>query len=97
MDIYVLFYGNSRIPLVRAVPDERHLTMWRLHWPDGEVSDMANLTRIKDAGIAICERGPPRRARRLLDWRQDGGKTRSAAPPVRQNDQPVPQIGSDAK
>jgi len=49
--------------------------MWRIQWPDGGTSDMTNLTRAKDAAAAICERGPPRRARRLLQWKINGRET----------------------
>jgi hypothetical protein len=28
-------------------------------WPDGRLSDLANLSRIKDAAVTILERGPP--------------------------------------
>lgn len=30
-------------------PDGHYPAMWRIHWPDGEVSDMVNLTRANDA------------------------------------------------
>jgi hypothetical protein len=33
----------------RVVPDEKWPGMYRLRRPDGSLSDMANLTRIKDA------------------------------------------------
>ena len=55
-----LHYGTSPTPMVRIVPDECWPGMWRMVWPDGTQSDMANLARIKDAAAAICERGPPR-------------------------------------
>jgi hypothetical protein len=40
--------------------------MWRVRSTDGSLSDMVNLTRAKDAAIAIAERRPPARNRRLL-------------------------------
>jgi hypothetical protein len=40
--------------------------MWRMVWPDGRLSDMANLTRIKDAAVAICAASPPERDRQRL-------------------------------
>jgi len=33
-------------------PDETYPTMWRIHAPDGRISDMVNLSRAKDAAIA---------------------------------------------
>jgi hypothetical protein len=66
---YALHYGNARAPLVRVAPDDTHANMWRIAWPDGQ-SDMANLTRIRDAAAAICERGPPARNRRGFHWKK---------------------------
>jgi hypothetical protein len=43
--------------------------MWRMLWPDGEVSDMTNLARIKDAANELCDRGLPRRDRCRFHWR----------------------------
>ena len=45
-----LYNGRKQTPIVKAVPDDHWLGMYRLVWPDGKISDMANLTRIKDAG-----------------------------------------------
>jgi hypothetical protein len=65
---FALHYGRAHAPLVQAVPDAVWPGMWRLLWPDGRLSDLANLARIKDAAIAICERGPPQRDRHRLHW-----------------------------
>jgi hypothetical protein len=68
---YSLHYGNGSRSLARIIPDDRWPGMWRIHWPDDRISDMANLTRAKDAAIAACERGPPRlRDTRLFQWRE---------------------------
>jgi hypothetical protein len=80
-----LHNGRARRPLVLIVPDPVYPGMWRLAWPDGRVSDMANLSRIKDAAIAICERGPPQRNRRCFNWKKDRSKTAIGSPPIRQN------------
>jgi hypothetical protein len=58
---FSLHYGNVRTPMALVVPDARWPGMWRISWPDGQLSDMANLTRIKDAAVIICGRGPPQR------------------------------------
>jgi hypothetical protein len=82
----VLFYGNAKTPLVHIVPDARYPGMWRMAWPDGRLSDMANLSRIKDAAVAICERGPPARNRRRFIWKKDRSKTAVAASPMRRRE-----------
>jgi hypothetical protein len=65
-----LHYGDSRTAIAWIVPDAKYPgVMWRIRWPDGRLSEMANLTRAKDAAMAICERGPPRRNARLLRWK----------------------------
>ena len=84
---HALFYGQARAPLVRAVPDERYPTMWRLHWPDGRVSDMANLSWIRDAGRVLAARDVA--DERLLHWERDAHHRRAAASPVRRNALPV--------
>ena len=75
-ETYALHYGNTRTPMVRVVPDDHYPNMWRMLWPDGQLSrdrncdsDMANLVRIKDAANELCDRGPPRRDRRRFHWR----------------------------
>ena len=66
--VYRLHYGYSKNPLAEVVPDTHWPNMWRIAWPDGRLSDMANLSRAKDAAQAIAERGPPARNRRQLRW-----------------------------
>jgi hypothetical protein len=66
---YVLHYGNARVPMVRVVPDDRWPGMWRMIWPDSQLSDLGNLSRIRDAAAVICERGPPARNRRRFHWK----------------------------
>jgi hypothetical protein len=65
---YALHYGSDRTPSVIVAPDDFWPGMYRLIWPTGRQSDMTNLSRAKDAALAICERGPPRRDQRLLHW-----------------------------
>lgn len=68
---WLLYYGGARSPLARVVPDAKYPgIVWRIRWPDGQLSAMANLARAKDAAMAIAERGPPRRDPRLLRWKQ---------------------------
>jgi hypothetical protein len=62
--------GDSRKALVRAVADDRWPGMWRMVWPDGSSSDMANLARIKDAAADICQRTAPGKDRRRFHWKR---------------------------
>ena len=39
----------------RVVPDATYPGMYRVRWPDGRLSDMANLTRVKDAVACFME------------------------------------------
>ena len=86
-----LHYGRAKAALVEIVPDDRWPRMWRLLWPGGELSDMANLSWIRDAAAAIAERGPPARNRRRFHWEGDRSDSRAEAPPTRfgnKNDTP---------
>jgi hypothetical protein len=51
-----LYHGNNRNPLLTVEPDSMYAGMYRIRFPDGGLSDMANLTRIKDAAIALALR-----------------------------------------
>jgi hypothetical protein len=68
----VLYYGQSAVPLAWAVPDVAP-DMWRVHTPDGWLSDMVNLTRAKDAAVQICARGPPVLNPRRFRWEASDG------------------------
>jgi hypothetical protein len=64
-----LHYASAKHPLAEIIPDANWPGMWRVRWPDGSLSDLTNLSRARDAAIAIAERGPPARNRCLLSWR----------------------------
>ena len=66
---YSLHYGNAERPLAKIVPDSCWPDMWRIAWPDGQLSDMVNLSRAKDAAAVLAERGPPAKDQRRLSWR----------------------------
>jgi len=55
--VWALHYGSAQTPMVTAVPDVMWPRMFRLRWPDGSTSDNANLTRCKDAALALCAPG----------------------------------------
>jgi hypothetical protein len=42
---------GKRLTGITVHPDEKYPTMWRIHAPDGRISDMVNLSRAKDAAI----------------------------------------------
>jgi len=41
-------FHNSKNTGYSVVSDEKYPTMWRIRFPDGEVSDMANYTRTRN-------------------------------------------------
>lgn len=51
-----LFYGTKCVGEI--VPDEKWPGMWRIRHPNGTLSDMANLSRAKDAAMALATRYP---------------------------------------
>jgi hypothetical protein len=81
---YELRYGQSRKVLARVLPDDKYPTMWRIHWPDGEVSDMVNLSRARDAARALARRRYPE-LDQSKGWHWKSTESGVAAPPVRQN------------
>jgi len=81
----------------KVIPDAIHLSMWRVQWPDGSLSDMANLTRAKDAAACFMEteerrqrgRQRPLEGRRCVTAPNMGGR-------AARNEQPVsPFRGGD--
>jgi hypothetical protein len=75
-----LYYGQGRMPLAWIVPAGAGL--WRIRGRDRLPSDVMNLTRAKDAALAIAERGPPARNRRLFHWRKEPSKAPAEGSPV---------------
>lgn len=63
-----LYYGSSEHPCAEVVADPTWPRMWRVRRPDGRLSDMANLSRARDAAFVIAERGPPARNHTRLRW-----------------------------
>jgi|GEM_PF-2637633 hypothetical protein len=61
--------ASKRLCRPKAIPDSVYPGMWRVRWPDGRLSDLANLTRVNDAVSCFME-SAERRQRRL----QDGAK-----------------------
>jgi hypothetical protein len=82
-DGYALHYGRAKSPMARIEPDADWPDMWRVIGADGELSDMANLARIRDAATAIAERGPPARNRRRFHWKINRSNRRAEGGHVR--------------
>jgi hypothetical protein len=49
-----LLYG--RRTLLRIERDSKYPEMWRVRLPDGNLTDMVNRTRAKDAAVSIAHR-----------------------------------------
>ena len=66
---YTLHHGRSTRPVLKLVPDESGL--YRIEWPDIGLSDLANLTRCKQAALewaqsqVMTDQGKRSGARRL--------------------------------
>jgi hypothetical protein len=54
----------------RVIPDFTHPGLWRVRWPDGQVSDMTNLSRAKDALASFLET----EKRRAKGWQRRQGR-----------------------
>jgi hypothetical protein len=54
---FFLYHRSSRRPLVGVVPDPKYPGMFRVQYPNGELSAFANLTRAKDAAAVFALRG----------------------------------------
>lgn len=52
----LLFHGTSENPLAILEPDAKYPILYRIHYPDGHLSDMVNLTRAKDAACCFALR-----------------------------------------
>jgi hypothetical protein len=51
-----LFHGASHRPLVSIKPDSKYPSLFRICYPNGELSDMVNLHRAKEAASAFALR-----------------------------------------
>jgi hypothetical protein len=72
-----LYYGRRAV--IDVVPDERWPTMWRVKL-DGRLSDMANITRAKDAAMAIARKLSPKYTNtNMWDWKREAIKSRTEA------------------
>jgi hypothetical protein len=51
-----LYVGGKGRPIIGIEPDAQWPGMWRVRHPDGNLSDMVNLSRAKDAALSIARR-----------------------------------------
>ncbi len=49
-----LFRQGSRRPILSIEPDTTYPDMWRIRFPDGKLSDMANRTWAKDGALSVA-------------------------------------------
>jgi hypothetical protein len=70
---------GHRSAVVHVVPDGVWPGMWRVRHPDGQLSDMANLSWAKDGAIAV--------AMRLLDPRKRGEQHARISSPLSETEQ----------
>jgi hypothetical protein len=47
---------GRRSAVLHVLPDATYPVMWRIRHPDGQLSDMANLIRAKDAAMSVASR-----------------------------------------
>jgi hypothetical protein len=52
--VSILLHIGRQLTGFTVRPDEVWLGMWRVHAPDGRVSDMMNSPRAKDAALALA-------------------------------------------
>jgi hypothetical protein len=90
LQAWCLHYGSAQSPIVVVVPDGRWPGMYRVAWPNGQLSDFVNLSRAKDAAAAICLRDSPERNWRLFRWKLNQPETHAngASPRLRPNSMP---------
>ena len=69
---------GSRTILARIIADRVYPSMWRVKMPLGNLSDMTNLVRAKDAAMSI--------ALAILNCEQKAQETASEAPPTAPNE-----------
>jgi hypothetical protein len=90
--IHCLHYGSAKHPLAEVVPDANWPGMWRVRSPDGGLSDMANLTRAKDAAFLVAQNGPPARDGQRLHWQTASIGEPHRRPLVRSNQSGAAQV-----
>jgi len=77
-----LYLDDRGRALATVEPDAKHPGMWRIHMPDGWVSDMANLTWAKDGAV--------RSVLAVLNRKETGRE----APRTVSNEKPLPEVAA---
>jgi hypothetical protein len=86
-----LHYASAKHPIAEVIPDNRWPGMWRIRTPDGQLSDMTNLSRARDAAFVMAQKGPPARDGKLLHWQTAPLGEAHRSPVVRPSEQTDPQ------
>jgi hypothetical protein len=86
---FSLHYQRAGKPLAHVVPDRVWPGMYRARYADGSLSDMVNLTRAKDAAVAVCASKLGIHNRSRLRGETHGGMT-EPRPPVAPFDAAAP-------
>jgi hypothetical protein len=66
---HVLYRQGSKTPVLSVVADQIYPGMWRILDRDGNLSDLGNITRIKDAAVAIAMADYDNQVRRRVERR----------------------------
>jgi hypothetical protein len=74
-NVYRLHYGKSTKVLAEVVPANEYAGMWRIRWPDGQSSDMVNLSRAKDAARVLAMRNVNSGDPSPLHWTRHTGES----------------------
>jgi len=80
---FALHRRQTKAPLLHVVPVTVYPGMWQVRSPDGRLTDMANLTRAKEAAVAI--------AVETLNAEKRGRQRSLGAAPVRLSRAPCPK------
>jgi hypothetical protein len=76
---FTLYYGST--PFATVAPDSLWPGTYRIHWPDRRVSDLGNLTRVRDTAIVMAQRSCPQW--RLLRWKAEPAGQAAGSPLAR--------------
>jgi hypothetical protein len=65
---YALYCAGNTRPLAVVAPDDL-CGLYRIYFDHGAISDLGNLSRVKDAATLVAADGPPRRNPDHLHWK----------------------------
>jgi hypothetical protein len=89
---YSLFHHDERLPF-SVVPDVIWPGMYRVEWPDGQLSDMGNLCRCQYAGVRAARYRFGYHNLSRLRWEKQPGQNATSGPLVRGPENSDPDQG----